>query len=236
MKKYLLAGALLLGALAAHGKEPDPLVAGQNAHYEVTLATSEGTIRWMLYNDTPRHRDNMVKLVQQGFYDHLIFHRVIRDFMIQIGDPKSSEMSHVTVYGNNDAGYKLDAEILPNHFHKRGAIAAAREGDATNPERKSSGSQFYIVVGAPLNDQTLQTARDRIALQKGAEITPECEAVYRTEGGTPHLDGSYTVFGEVVSGMDVVLKISKTSTDRQDRPKNDVYVKSAKVELVPDKK
>ncbi len=232
----LFAGLGTGSALAARN-----LVAGQGAHYVVKMKTSRGTVRFRLYNDTPIHRDNFVRLAERGFYDNLLFHRVIRDFMIQTGDPQSIEGSQVTVYGEHDAGYKLDAEIVPRHYHRRGAIAAAREGDALNPERRSSGSQFYIVTGRVHNDSTLTAARRRIADgaadPAGAQITPQRERVYRTVGGAPHLDGSYTVFGEVIGGMGHVTRISKLPTDSQDRPKNeDVYIKSMTVKVVKDRR
>ena len=232
----LLSGVGIESATAAR-----KLVAGQGAHYVVKMKTSRGTVRFRLYNDTPLHRDNFVRLAERGFYDNLLFHRVIRDFMIQTGDPQSIEGSQVTVYGENDAGYKLDAEIVPRHYHRRGAVAAAREGDALNPERRSSGSQFYIVTGRVHNDSTLTAARHRIAAgaadPAGAQITPQRERVYRTAGGAPHLDGSYTVFGEVIGGMGRVVRISKLPTDSQDRPKNeDVYIKSMTVKVVKDRR
>lgn len=239
--RYLLLAAaccLLTMPASAKGKA---LVAGEGAHYVVTMQTSKGTVKFRLFNDTPKHRDNFVQLAEKGFYDHLLFHRVIRDFMIQTGDPASIEASQVKVYGNADTGYKLDAEIVPRYFHKRGAVAAAREGDEANPSRQSSGSQFYIVTGKVQNDSTLTAAQKKIAARAadpaGAQITAEREKVYRTVGGAPHLDGSYTIFGEVVSGMGTVLKISKLPTDSQDRPKDDdVYIKKMKVELVKDGK
>ncbi|WP_304708060.1 peptidylprolyl isomerase [uncultured Rikenella sp.] len=238
-------GLGLLALLSGFGIESATaarkLVAGQGAHYVVKMKTSRGTVRFRLYNDTPLHRDNFVRLAERGFYDNLLFHRVIRDFMIQTGDPQSIEGSQVTVYGENDAGYKLDAEIVPRHYHRRGAVAAAREGDALNPERRSSGSQFYIVTGRVHNDSTLTAARHRIAAgaadPAGAQITPQRERVYRTAGGAPHLDGSYTVFGEVIGGMGRVVRISKLPTDSQDRPKNeDVYIKSMTVKVVKDRR
>ncbi len=227
----LLSGFGIESATAAR-----KLVAGQGAHYVVKMKTSRGTVRFRLYNDTPLHRDNFVRLAERGFYDNLLFHRVIRDFMIQTGDPQSIEGSQVTVYGENDAGYKLDAEIVPRHYHRRGAVAAAREGDALNPERRSSGSQFYIVTGRVHNDSTHRIAAGA-ADPAGAQITPQRERVYRTAGGAPHLDGSYTVFGEVIGGMGRVVRISKLPTDSQDRPKNeDVYIKSMTVKVVKDRR
>ncbi len=245
IKLVKIFGLGLLALLSGFGIESATaarkLVAGQGAHYVVKMKTSRGTVRFRLYNDTPLHRDNFVRLAERGFYDNLLFHRVIRDFMIQTGDPQSIEGSQVTVYGENDAGYKLDAEIVPRHYHRRGAVAAAREGDALNPERRSSGSQFYIVTGRVHNDSTLTAARHRIAAgaadPAGAQITPQRERVYRTAGGAPHLDGSYTVFGEVIGGMGRVVRISKLPTDSQDRPKNeDVYIKSMTVKVVKDRR
>lgn len=217
------------------------LTVGAGAHYVIKMKTSEGTVKFRLFNDTPKHRDNFVKLAQQGFYDNLLFHRVIRDFMIQCGDPESIEASLVKVYGNADAGYKIDAEILPRYYHKRGMVAAAREGDDVNPTRQSSSSQFYIVTGKVQTDSTLAAARkkieERAANPAEAQITPDREKVYRKIGGAPHLDGSYTIFGEVLSGMGTVMRISKLPTDAQDRPKNeDVYIKSIQIKVVKDRK
>lgn len=216
------------------------LVVGQGAHYEVKMKTSEGAFRFRLFNDTPNHRDNFVKLAERGFYNNLLFHRVIRDFMIQTGDPESIEASQVKVYGDADAGYKLEAEIVPRYYHRRGVVAAAREGDAENPTRQSSGSQFYIVTGRMQNDSTLTAARRQIAERAAdpasAQITPEREKEYRTVGGAPHLDGSYTIFGEIVGGMGRVTKISQLPTDTQDRPKEDVYIREVQIKLVKDRK
>lgn len=218
-----------------------PLVVGQNAHYVVTMKTSMGKVKFRLFNDTPKHRDNFVRLAERGFYNQLLFHRVIRDFMIQTGDPESVEASQVKVYGNADAGYKLEAEIVPRYFHKRGAVAAAREGDDVNPTRRSSGSQFYIVTGKVQNDSTLAAARNRIAERAadpaGARISPDREKIYRRTGGAPHLDGGYTIFGEVLAGMGTVRRISELPTDSQDRPKGeDVYIKSMEIKTVKDRK
>lgn len=236
----VLSGVLFFGLLSAvPARARRVRTAGSGAHYVVVMRTSMGRVKFRLFNDTPIHRDNFVRLAERGFYNNLLFHRVIRDFMIQTGDPESIEASLVKVYGEADAGYKLEAEIGPNHFHRRGAVAAAREGDAENPTRQSSGSQFYIVVGKLQNDSTLTAARERIARQAAdpaaAQITPAREKVYRKRGGTPHLDGSYTIFGEVVAGMGTVRRISKVPTDLQDRPKNqDVYIKNINLKLVKD--
>jgi len=171
----------------------------------IVIHTKFGDITAVLYNDTPKHRDNFIKLIKEGWFNQSPFHRVIKDFMIQGGGNKD---------GQNDPGYTIPAEILPNHFHKIGALAAARMGDQVNPEKRSSGSQFYIVVGQKVDDAYL----DAVSARTGHIFTPEERETYKTIGGTPHLDGDYTVFGEVVDGFDVVEKIDKVATDHQDRP------------------
>lgn len=173
------------------------------------IHTDYGDIKGYLYNDTPQHRDNFIKLVEEGWYDGSIFHRVIKDFMIQGGQNASGKM---------DPGYRIPAEILPNHFHKKGALAAARQGDQVNPEKKSSGSQFYIVQGQVLNEPTLKMMEQ----QKGVSFTEEQIKAYTTVGGTPHLDGAYTVFGQVADGYDVIDKIADVKTRPGDRPVEDV--------------
>lgn len=240
VKNFCCALLVLAGMTVGPAAAKKTLVVGQGAHYEVKMKTSEGTFRFRLFNDTPNHRDNFVKLAEQGFYNNLLFHRVIRDFMIQTGDPESIEASQVKVYGDTDAGYRLEAEIVPRYYHRRGMVAAAREGDAENPTRQSSSSQFYVVTGRVQNDSTLTAARRQIAERaadpSAAQITPEREKVYRTVGGAPHLDGSYTIFGEVVGGMGRVMKISQLPTDTQDRPKEDVYIREVTVKVVKDRK
>lgn len=247
-----------------------------NKDITVELKTTLGDIKLLLYGDTPLHMNNFVKLVNEGFYDGLLFHRVINDFMIQGGDPNSKNAPAGKLLGDGSPDYKIDAEfVYPRHFHKRGALAAAREGDNVNPEKKSSSSQFYIVTGRKFspaqldqmqsqrlmmqkksifNDLTMQN-RDSImtlrrnqdlaglqqlqenlikqtealAAEKPDTLTAEQREAYVNVGGTPHLDGSYTVFGEVISGMDVVDLIQKVETDQNDRPKEDVRIISAKV-------
>ena len=246
-----------------------------NADAFVEIQTSEGDITVRLFGDTPKHRDNFLKLVKEGYYDNVLFHRVINEFMVQTGDPESKSAPVGKMLGSGGPGYTLDAEIVyPAHFHKRGALAAARQGDQVNPERRSSGSQFYIVTGKAYNDSTLSQMerqldmmqkqqifndltkqykdsimnmrrnRDQAGLQalqeeliaitekKAAEnpasLTPAQREAYTTQGGTPHLDGQYTVFGEVVSGMDVVDKIEKAETDGNDRPVKDIRILSMK--------
>jgi peptidyl-prolyl cis-trans isomerase B (cyclophilin B) len=173
------------------------------------IHTDYGDIKGYLYNDTPKHRDNFVKLVKEGWYDGSVFHRVINEFMIQGGHSSTGQV---------DPGYKIPAEILPNHFHKKGALAAARMGDPVNPERESSGSQFYIVQGKVFNDPTL----DMMEQQSGKTFTEEQRKAYTTVGGTPHLDGAYTVFGQIADGFDVIDKIAAVKTKPGDRPVNDV--------------
>ncbi|MDR1197810.1 MAG: peptidylprolyl isomerase [Prevotellaceae bacterium] len=155
------------------------------------IVTTQGTIRIKLYSETPLHRDNFVKLAESGYYDGVLFHRVIRDFMIQTGDPDSKNAQPGARLGMGGPDYKIDAEILPMFKHKKGAVAAARQGDQINPEKKSSGSQFYIV---------------------------------HNQNGTPHLDGAYTIFGETVSGLDIVDKIAATQTGEGDRPVTDIKI------------
>ncbi len=285
--KTITTAALL--ALAAMSFSPDAASAAPQAAESIStsmktpqetgpivdIQTTAGTIKVRLFDDTPRHRDNFLKLASEGFYDGVLFHRVISDFMIQTGDPASKNAEPGTPLGAGDPGYTLEAEInYPRHFHKRGALAAARTADQVNPERRSSGSQFYIVTGRPVNAQQLDIMAQRAADQqkqayfrnlclkhreeietlqkegdseklealrqqliaeteenvKPVELPEEMKAEYAAVGGTPHLDGQYTVFGEVVEGMDVVDKIEKAATDSNDRPVEDIRIISMQVE------
>ena len=243
---------------------------------KVELETTLGNIVVELYNETPQHRDNFIKLVKSGYYDGVLFHRVIKDFMIQTGDGNSKTADAETPLGDGDPGYTIPAEfVYPKYFHKRGALAAARTGDQVNPERRSSGSQFYIVTGKiyssddlnmmtqRLTDvkkqdifrrlvtenqskvQELQKNQDNAGLQElqnqliqqteaeaaqnPIKFTDEQIDAYTSVGGTPHLDGQYTVFGEVIHGMDVVDKIQNTTTGRMDRPTVDIKIVKARV-------
>ena len=243
---------------------------------KVELETSLGNIVVELYNETPQHRDNFIKLVETGYYDGVLFHRVIKDFMIQTGDGNSKTAGPDTGLGDGDPGYTIEAEfVYPKYFHKRGALAAARTGDQVNPERRSSGSQFYIVTGKIYSSDELKMMEDRLVnvkkqdifrrlvnenharieeLQKSQdqaamqalqnELIQQTEAeaaqhpfkmtdeqidAYTSIGGTPHLDGQYTVFGEVVEGMDVVDKIQNTTTGRMDRPTVDIRIVKARI-------
>lgn len=201
--------------------------------YLVKMYTTEGDIELKLYDETPAHRDNFVKLVKKHQYDSLLFHRVIKDFMIQGGDPDSKRAARGKFLGDGDLGYKVKAELMPElYFHKRGALAAAREGDDVNPKKESSASQFYIVWGTLFTKEQLERFRVQYGKKIGKEIrfTPEQVEAYTTVGGTPHLDGEYTVFGEVVKGLDVVDRIQKKRCDKYDRPLQNVRI--LKVELV----
>ena len=199
---------------------------------EVELVTDSGTIRIALYNETPLHRDNFLKHVQNGDYNGVLFHRVIKNFMVQAGDLASKTAKPGQQLGDTPEAYSIPAEIcFPKLYHKRGALAAAREGDNVNPERASSSTQFYIVWGQKFTDKQLEWAQERMDKYTDgkAKLTPELIETYKTQGGTPHLDGSYTVFDEVVDGLGVVEKIQKAATDGNDRPVNDIRIISAKV-------
>ncbi|MCE9107883.1 peptidylprolyl isomerase [Bacteroides pyogenes] len=238
----------------------------------VTIETSLGDIKVKLYNETPKHRDNFIKLAKQGAYERTLFHRVIKDFMIQAGDPDSKNAPKGKMLGSGDVGYTLPAEfVYPQLFHKKGVLSAARQGDNVNPKKESSGCQFYIVTGKVFNDSTLlsmenqenenrvniifntlaqkhmkeiykmrkandedglyelqeklfEEAQREAAKEPDFHFTAEQIKAYTTIGGTPHLDGEYTVFGEVVEGMEVVEKIQCVKTDRSDRPEEDVKI------------
>lgn len=236
------------------------------------IETSMGDIKVKLYNETPKYRDNFIKLAKDGTYNGTLFHRVIKDFMVQAGDPESKNAPKGKMLGSGDVGYTVPAEfVYPKYFHKKGALSAARQGDEVNPKKESSGCQFYIVTGKVFNDSTLlnmeqqknqnkvteafnalaqkhmkeiykmrkandqdglYALQDTLFIQAEAEaakqpdfhFTPEQIKAYTTVGGTPHLDGEYTVFGEVVEGMDIVDKIQQVKTDRSDRPEEDVKI------------
>lgn len=206
--------------------------AQNNVRSEVELVTDSGVVRLALYNETPKHRDNFLKMVQSGTYNGVLFHRVIKDFMVQTGDLASKTATQGQLLGDTPESYSIPAEIcFPKLYHKRGALAAAREGDDVNPERASSSTQFYIVWGQKFTDKQLEWAQSRIEKYTDGKVklTPELCEVYKTIGGTPHLDGSYTVFGEVLEGLDVVEKIQRTTTDSHDRPVNDIRIIKATV-------
>lgn len=194
----------------------------------VVMETTEGTIVLKLYDQTPLHRDNFRSLVAEGAFDSLLFHRVIQDFMIQGGDPDSKYAEPGVLLGEGDRDYTVPAEfrLEDGIFHRRGVLAGAREGDDVNPEQRSSAMQFYIVWGKIFDDAGLDKVQERLDNRTGGRVklTPEMREVYKTVGGTPHLDGQYTVFGEVVSGLDVVDAIQHVPTDENDRPLTDVRI------------
>lgn len=193
---------------------------------EVLMETSEGNIRIQLYNETPKHRDNFLQLVKAHYYDSLTFHRVIKGFMVQGGkrdanSPNAPNTQHLT-----PSTQTIEAEFCtPQLFHKRGALAAAREGDDVNPERRSSPTQFYFVWGRKYSERAMEFTENRLNLQ----LTPEQREAYMTIGGTPHLDGTYTVFGEIVEGLDVVERMQAAATDDADRPLQPIYILRATV-------
>lgn len=192
---------------------------------KVLIKTSEGDITIALYDNTPKHRENFLKLVEEGFYNDILFHRIIKGFMVQTGDPDSKNAPAGKQLGSGGPGYTIPAEFRAENYHKRGAVAAARQGDQVNPTKASSGSQFYIVDGRPFSENEMA----QISFQYGKSFTDEQRKAYTTEGGAPFLDGDYTVFGEVVEGMEVVDKIASNAKDRFDRPLKDVKILSASV-------
>lgn len=193
----------------------------------VVIETEYGNITLELFDNTPKHRDNFIKLTEKGFYDSTLFHRVIPQFMIQGGDPESKNAASNAMLGNGDVGYRIDNEINQTNFHRYGALAAARDN---NPDKSSSGCQFYIVVGKKYTDAEL----DKLNPRSERVITPEQREVYKTEGGTPFLDGFYTVYGQVIDGMDVVEKIVAEPRNNMDRPNKDIRM--LKVRMAKQKK
>jgi len=187
----------------------------------IKVETSLGNMVLELFEDTPEHKNNFLKLVNEGFYNDLLFHRVISGFMVQGGDPESRNAPAGKSLGSGGPGYTVPAEFNPAHVHTKGALSAARTGDAVNPERRSSGSQFYIVQGKPVPANQIEQMGKRL----GITYTPAQIAAYTTEGGTPFLDMQYTVYGQVVEGLDVIDKIAAVKTARGDRPLEDVKMK-----------
>ena len=247
-----------------------------NMNTHIKFETTQGDLTVVLYNETPQHRDHFIKLVKEGVYDSTLFHRVIKQFMIQAGDPESKTASDTAMLGGGDVGYTIPAEFNDKFFHKRGVLAAARQGDQVNPEKASSGCQFYIVTGrkfreaqlldmeASRNEQRVESIFNDLARQHMKEIykmrkendnegllelqdtleakarelfkqeepfkfTPQQIAAYTTIGGAPHLDGEYTIFGEVTEGMETVEKIEAAKTGRADRPVMDIRILKASI-------
>lgn len=192
---------------------------------KVLFKTTFGDITVALYDDTPQHKANFIKLVNDKFYDGVLFHRIIKGFMIQGGDPNSKTAKAGQRLGDGDVGYTIPAEFVSGHYHKRGALAAAREPDQVNPQKASSGCQFYIVDGTVYDNDKMTL----IAQRTGKTFSPEQVQAYTTVGGAPWLDGDYTVFGEVIKGMEVVDKIAGQQKDGNDRPLEDIKIISATI-------
>ena len=195
---------------------------GKDAFAEIS--TDYGKMKVILYKETPQHKNNFIKLANEGFYNDLLFHRIIKGFMIQGGDPQSKGAPAEKRLGTGGPGYKIPAEIGKHHF--KGALAAARQGDAVNPKKESSGSQFYIVQGRPQSKSQL----DRMAQMKKYTYSAEDIAMYEKVGGTAQLDNDYSVFGQVIEGMDVIDKIAAVATAKGDRPLKDVKMQIKIVE------
>lgn len=215
MKKNALLLFFLLLVVSSFSQSIDNQSVNVEKVYYVLIETEMGNMKVKLYNETPQHRDNFLKLVQSGFYDGLLFHRVIRNFMIQGGDPASKDAKPGQMLGNGNLGYYVPAEFTPGLFHKKGALAAARDN---NPQKASSSCQFYIVQGNTWDAQRL----DMVSQRMGKTFTEVEKSVYATLGGTPHLDGDYTVFGEVIEGLEVIDKIAAVPCGPMDRPIKDV--------------
>ena len=197
---------------------------------DIEMVTSQGTMILRLSDSTPLHRDNFIRLVKSGYYNNVLFHRVIKNFMIQAGDPESREAVAGIPLGNGGPDYTIPAEFHPSLFHKKGALAAARMGDDTNPLKASSGSQFYIVQGKVFSDGALDTLEN--TRLKGRKLSAEHREVYKNLGGSPHLDQNYTVFGELISGMNVLDSIANTETSKaadRDRPLKDIKIIETKL-------
>lgn len=225
MKKFSFLAIFLLTAVSVFSQRIANQAKERESGVRVEMRTTMGNITLLLYNDTPRHRDNFIKLVNENVYEGLLFHRVIDRFMVQAGDPKSKDAKPGTMLGDGTLGYTVPAEFLPNHFHKRGALCAARQGDQVNPRKESSSCQFYIAQGQVWSEADLNMMEQRL----GKKFTPEQRKAYTTVGGTPHLDGDYTVFGEVLKGMEVVDKIAAAPRDKYDRPLEDIRIISVKI-------
>ena len=197
--------------------------AKKNKNKFVVIETNKGSIKIEVFNDVPQHAANFLKLAKEGFYDSLLFHRVIPSFMIQGGDPDSKNAPSKQMLGNGDLGYKVPAEFkLPTYYHKKGALAAARDN---NPEKASSGCQFYIVVGKIFTDADLNNMEQRGHFKYSEQARTD----YKTIGGTPHLDGDYTVYGQVVTGQEIVDAISLVPRDTNNRPNEDVRILNIKI-------
>jgi peptidyl-prolyl cis-trans isomerase B (cyclophilin B) len=196
----------------------------RDSHTYAVITTGYGDITIKLYNTTPEHRDNFIKLVKEEFYDYTLFHRVVPDFVVQGGDPKSRDATPLDLLGEGDPGYLLEPEI--GALHVRGAVGAARKSDDINPSRKSNGSQFYLVWGAGVDDATLDLWEEK----KGIQYSEAQRKLYKEKGGLPYLDMDYTVFGEIVEGLDILEKMDKAPTSRNNRPTDDIRMKIRLIE------
>ena len=228
--KYWIVSLLSSLIVFSASAQKDSTIKKKDRKRDVLMQTTMGDIVIRLSDSTPLHRDNFLKLVKVGYYDSVLFHRVIKDFMIQGGDPNSIRAAAGQPLGNGSPGYTVPAEFRKTLFHKKGVIAAARTGDNMNPAKASSGSQFYIVQGKVFTDGALDSV-ERFRLN-GRKIPAEQRAVYKTIGGTPHLDLGYTVYGEVVKGLDVIDKIATVQTSKaqdRDRPLQDVRIIKTKL-------
>lgn len=234
MKKYFFLPFFICACIISFSQK-EIKIKKKDRKRDIEFITNYGNIVLRLYDSTPLHRDNFIRLVKTGYYDSMLFHRVINHFMIQSGDPESKQAKPGEPLGNGGPKYTIPAEFRVSIFHKKGVLAAARTGDDINPEKASSGSQFYIVQGKKFTDAGLDSVETYRL--KGRKIPAEQREVYKTIGGTPHLDQGYTVFGEVVSGLDVVDKIAAVPVSKgadRDRPLEDVRI--LKAHLVKRKK
>jgi cyclophilin family peptidyl-prolyl cis-trans isomerase len=229
MKPLLFIGLTCLFFSMAANAQTQVKLKRKDRKKDIEMVTTEGTIILRLYDSTPLHRDNFLRLVKSKYFDSLLFHRVIQYFMIQGGDPKSKNAIPGQVLGDSSAPYTIPAEFRVTLFHKRGVLAAARESDDINPQKESSGSQFYIVQGKKYTDSMLDSVEIKRLKRKIPDYQRE---VYKVVGGTPFLDLNYTIFGEVVTGMETVDKIAAEPTSKgedMDRPLSDVRILSAKL-------
>ena len=228
-KKISLITCLLLTGFLIFAQQ-DVKIKKKDRKKDIEMVTSHGTMILRLSDSTPLHRDNFLRLVKSGYYNNVLFHRVIKNFMIQAGDPGSRGAKSGIPLGNGGPGYTVPAEFRPTLFHKKGVLAAARMGDDVNPGKASSGSQFYIVQGKVFTDGGLDTLES--TRLKGYKLPLAHREVYKTLGGTPHLDQNYTVFGELISGTEVLDAIASTETSKatdRDRPLTDVKILDVKL-------
>lgn len=220
---FSLFSLICTSIMAQNDTIPTPV---DTIEHRVLISTDLGDMVVKLYNSTPAHRDNFLKLVNQGFYDSLLFHRVIKNFMIQGGDPESKHADSLAMLGMGDVGYTIPAEFNDTLIHKKGALCAAR---TENPTKASSGCQFYIVQGQVMNNEQF----NMLQMQRGIVLSPKQKEVYSTIGGTPFLDKNYTVYGEVISGLEVIDKIANVQTRMGDRPIVDVHMKMKEITEFP---